>query len=188
MSGKRNREEDIPVGAMLMPDFDKIAEICRKPIEDTRPLEPHERIVKQAYSVKWIWAWLTMHGYKDTEYRSSPPRHRLRGRCAVHLSRHYAKSAYDEDLASIREDDEYGAAIAAQVPPYEELARHAGKIVGVVDFDATDGDGTEWAVSNPVWLKRFIPLVGHPSMYFLPQAVADDINRQLTEIENKKGA
>ena len=86
-----SRKDDMPAGAGQMPDFDKIAEICRKPIEDTRPLEPSDLIVKQAFSVKWIWGWLEMHGYKTTEYRSSPPRYRLRGRCAVHFSKFYAK-------------------------------------------------------------------------------------------------
>ena len=76
-----SRKDDVPAGARQMPDFDKLAEICRKPIEDTRPLEPSDLIVKQAFSVKWIWGWLEMHGYKTTEYRSSPPRYRLRGRC-----------------------------------------------------------------------------------------------------------
>lgn len=180
-----SRKDDVPAGARQMPDFDKLAEICRKPIEDTRPLEPSDLIVKQAFSVKWIWGWLEMHGYKTTEYRSSPPRYRLRGRCAVHFSKFYAKSAYAEDLESVRDCD---AAIAAQVPPYEELARHAGEIIGVVDFDATDGEGTEWELSNPTWLKRFIPITGHPAMWFLPKAVADDINRQLTEIEKTRGA
>ncbi len=68
-----SRKDDVPAGARQMPDFDKLAEICRKPIEDTRPLEPSDLIVKQAFSVKWIWGWLEMHGFKTTEYRSSPP-------------------------------------------------------------------------------------------------------------------
>ena len=88
-----SRKDDVPAGARQMPDFDKLAEICRKPIEDTRPLEPSDLIVKQAFSVKWIWGWLEMHGYKTTEYRSSPQRYRLRGRCAVHFSSSAAFSA-----------------------------------------------------------------------------------------------
>ena len=88
-----SRKDDVLAGARQMPDFDKLAEICRKPIEDTRPLEPSDLIVKQAFSVKWIWGWLEMHGYKTTEYRSSPQRYRLRGRCAVHFSSSAAFSA-----------------------------------------------------------------------------------------------
>ena len=84
-----SRKDDVPAGARQMPDFDKLAEICRKPIEDTRPLEPSDLIVKQAFSVKWIWGWLEMHGYKTTEYRSSPPRYRLRGRCTGKVRESY---------------------------------------------------------------------------------------------------
>ena len=30
--------------------------------------------VKCAYTVKWIWGWTQMHGYKTVEVRSSEPR------------------------------------------------------------------------------------------------------------------
>ena len=54
--------------------------------------------MKCAYTVKWIWGWAQMHGYKTVEVRSSEPR-TVRGRCAVHFSRTYARAAYDEDKA-----------------------------------------------------------------------------------------
>ena len=66
-------------------------------------------------------------------------------------------------------------------------AKHAGEIVGVVEYEADAEDPCHWVLSNPVWLKRFIPIAGHPAMWYLPREVAANINRQLSEIENKKG-
>ena len=142
--------------------------------------------VKCAYTVKWIWGWCEMHGYKRAEVRSSEPRS-VRGLCAVHFSRNYTRAEYDEDKAYIAANWKSGRIVERELPPYESLARHAGQIVGAVEYDATE-DPCRWMLSNPVWLKRFIPIAGHPAMWCLPQEVAADINRQLAEIENKKGA
>jgi len=142
--------------------------------------------VKCAYTVKWIWGWCEMHGYKRVEVRSSEPCS-VRGLCAVHFSRNYTRAEYDEDKAYIAANWKSGRIVERELPPYESLARHAGQIVGAVEYDATE-DPCRWMLSNPVWLKRFIPIAGHPAMWYLPREVAADINRQLAEIENKKGA
>ncbi|MBR1525250.1 MAG: hypothetical protein IJ640_01135 [Prevotella sp.] len=128
-----------------------------------------------------------MHGYKTVEVRSSEPR-AVRGRCAVHFSRTYARAAYDEDKAYIVSNWKSGRIVERELPSYETLAKHAGEIVGVVEYEADAEDPYRWVLSNPVWLKRFIPIVGHPAMWYLPREVAANINRQLSEIENKKGA
>ena len=143
--------------------------------------------VKCAYTVKWIWGWTQMHGYKTVEVRSSEPR-TVRGRCAVHFSRTYSRAAYDEDNAYIVSNWKSGRIVERELPSYETLAQHAGEIVGVVEYEADAEDPCRWKLANPVWLKRFIPIAGHPAMWYLPREVAADINRQLAEIENKKGA
>lgn len=143
--------------------------------------------VKCAYTVKWIWGWCEMHGYKRVEVRSSEPCS-VRGLCAVHFSRNYTRAEYDEDKAYIAANWKSGRIVERELPPYETLAQHAGEIVGVVEYEADAEDPCRWKLVNPVWLKRFIPIAGHPAMWYLPREVAADINRQLAEIESKKGA
>ena len=137
--------------------------------------------VTLAFTVKWIWAWAIMHGYKTAEYRAAPPVVR-KGRCAVQMSRTYDRADFDEDLKCVRSEwGADGAKVVKELPPYEKLAAYAGKVIGTVDYDATEGDGCVWGLSNPRWLRRFLSVRGHLGMWELSSADAAEINRQLAE-------
>ena len=146
------------------------------------PLSPEERVVTQAFTVKWAFAWLEMHGYKPEECRDNAP-NPVRGRCAIHLSRYDDLDLYEtERYLRMKESRRDGGPV---MPPHKEIERHAGKIIGVVEYDATEYDD-RWQLSNPIWLKRFIPVRGHLGMWRLPPDVAAEVNRQLVEIEAEK--
>ena len=81
--------------------------------------------VKCAYTVKWIWGWCEMHGYKRVEVRSSEPCS-VRGLCALHFSRNYTRAEYDEDKAYIAANWKSGKvfyAIILNCPPHEFTIR-----------------------------------------------------------------
>lgn len=136
--------------------------------------------VTHAFTVKWIWAWAIMHGHKTAEYRNSPPEV-LKGRCAVHLSRTYDRDDFDADREYVRTKWEDGEAIEREMPSYEKLSAYAGKIVGTVDFDASDGVGTRWELAKPKWLRRFIAVRGHLGLWELSPDVAAEIKRQMSD-------
>ena len=67
------------------------------------------------------------------------------------------------------------------MPSYEKLSAYAGKIVGTVDFDASDGVGTRWELAKPKWLRRFIAVRGHLGLWELPPDAAAEIKRQMSD-------
>ena len=140
--------------------------------------------VTHAFSVKWLWAWCEMHGYKRAEVRSIPVPSFLppTGRIAVHLALRYSRADFEGDLAYVRDNWKSGADVAANCPPFEELAKRAGLIVGTVAYSKCAEDPCKLALRSPAWLKRFVRTRGGAGWWRLSER-----DRALVEAQLRRG-
>ena len=142
---------------------------------------PSSAPVLHAYTIHPPFAWAIMHGIKREEMRHRWPRP-LSGRLAIHIGRS-RQWDWEEFAAEVAPDC---ARLGIEVPTMAVLTRHAGKIIGVCDYDCPDAaDGPDPCgacairLRHPVWLRRFLPCRGQLNLWRLPSAVAADIAAQL---------
>jgi hypothetical protein len=107
----------------------------------------------KALSIRQPWAWLILQGGKDIENRTWPTK--IRGRVLVHASKGMTRAEYA------------GASHFTSLPPFENLQRKCGGIVGSVEIiDCVQKDASRWfegpygfKLINPKPLP-FVPLKG----------------------------
>ena len=134
----------------------------------------------RAFTVKPMWAFLIMQGYKDCENRNiAPVPHK--GTAAVHVSASFTKAEYAELLTI------YGKDTMAQLP-FEKLRELCGKIIGLVDYEVKETTDSKWwersgkpiMLSNPRWLSEpFVPCKGALQFWRVPEDIAQRVNDML---------
>ena len=130
----------------------------------------------RAFTVKPIWGFLIMQGYKDCENRNVapvPPK----GTAAVHVSSAYAKAEHEAVIANYPPD------IRGKLP-YELLRGLCGKIIGLVDYEVVDKTGSQWwdgtgrpiMLSKPRWLSEpFVPCKGALQFWHVPRGLVPQV-------------
>jgi len=130
----------------------------------------------RAFTVKPLWAFLIMQGYKDVENRNIAPVP-AKGTAAVHVSSSFTKAEYDAVMANYPPDTR------AQLP-YELLHDLCGKIIGLVDYEVVAKTESQWwdksgkpiMLSNPRWLSEpFVPCKGALQFWHVPEDLIEQV-------------
>lgn len=132
----------------------------------------------RAMTLKPIWAFLVMQGYKDCENRKSAPKVR-KGTIAVHVSASFAREEYDAVMSGFPLE-------LRKTLPYEKLCELRGKVIGVIDYAVTDRTDSTWwdkrgkpiMLSNPRWLPEPFPECRGALQYWkLPPRISSYLNK-----------
>jgi len=107
-------------------------------LQDEAEVRPAKRMSAdgclRAFTVHPGWAWAIMEGVKTQEWRTFLP-HPAEGVCAIHVSKSYCKAQWEFEAKQVRKQ------FGVKLIPYEELvADWCGKVVGVCDYAADEGD------------------------------------------------
>ena len=100
-----------------------------------------DKDVMRAFTVKPVWGWLIMKGIKDVENRWNgvqPPK----GVCAVSFSKTYGRAEHEELLEYVDRKNR------KLIPPFEELKKLCGKVVGIVGYEVRTSYKSKWWNKN----------------------------------------
>ncbi len=130
----------------------------------------------RAFTVKPLWAYLIMNGFKDCENRNIAPVPHS-GTAAVHVSKTFTRAEYDAVMAHVPPHKR-------EQMPYEALAAICGKIIGVVDYRVEETTDSPWwdrsgkpiMLSNPRWVREpFVPCRGALQFWTVPADVEREV-------------
>ena len=139
-----------------------------------------DKDVMRAFRVKPVWGWLIMKGIKDVENRWNgvqPPK----GVCAVSFSKTYGRAEHEELLEYVDRKNR------KLIPPFEELKKLCGKVVGIVGYEVRtsykskwwNGEDFAWVMSNPRWIDKPFAVKGFIGMWTMKPADAKKVMAQL---------